>query len=99
MQSRQVDAEMVRSGQGEAERAHTSPAEEYQGIWPSTPSPHRGSMRALQRYRTGEEGRISHLKRRYGMGRSRLKGHEGQKIWTEWGILAYDADTLDVRAR
>jgi hypothetical protein len=43
--------------------------------------------------------RISHLKRRYGMGRSRLKGHEGQRIWTEWGILAYDADTLAVRAR
>jgi transposase, IS5 family len=55
--------------------------------------------RRLQRYRTGEEGRISHLKRRYGMGRSRLKGHHGQRIWTEWAILAYDADTLGVRAR
>ncbi len=59
----------------------------------------RRTNRRLQRYRTGEEGRISHLKRRYGMGRSRLKGHEGQRIWTEWGILAYDADTLAVRAR
>jgi IS5 family transposase len=58
----------------------------------------RTSLR-LQRYRTGEEGRISHLKRRYGMGRSRLKGHEGQRIWTEWGILAYNADTLAVRAQ
>ena len=58
----------------------------------------RRTNRRLQRYRTGEEGRISHLKRRYGMGRSRLKGAEGQRIWTEWGILAYDADTLAIRA-
>jgi len=58
----------------------------------------RRTSRRLQRYRTGEEGRISHLKRRYGMGRSRLKGAEGQKIWTEWGILAYNADTLAIRA-
>jgi transposase, IS5 family len=57
------------------------------------------TQRRLRRYRTGEEGRISHLKRRYGMGRSRLKGHEGQQIWSEWGILAYNADTLAVRTR
>ncbi len=59
----------------------------------------RRTNRRLQRYRTGKEGRISHLKRRYGMGRSRLKGKEGQQIWTEWGILTYNADTLAVRAR
>jgi len=59
----------------------------------------RRTNRRMQRYRTGKEGRISHLKRRYGMGRSRLKGTEGQQIWTEWGILAYDADTLAVRAQ
>jgi IS5 family transposase len=59
----------------------------------------RRTNRRLQRYRTGAEGRISHLKRRYGMGRSRLKGAEGQQIWTEWGILAYNADTLTIRAR
>ncbi|MGH2880341.1 MAG: transposase [Solirubrobacteraceae bacterium] len=58
----------------------------------------RHTNRRLQRYRTGEEGRISYLKRCYGMGRSRLKGNEGQKIWTEWGILAYNADTLAIRA-
>jgi IS5 family transposase len=57
----------------------------------------RRTNRRLQRYRTGTEGRISHLKRRYGLDRSRLKGHEGQQIWTEWAILAYDADTLAVR--
>ena len=32
------------------------------------------TQRRLARYRTGEEGRISHLKRRYGLDRSRLKG-------------------------
>ena len=57
------------------------------------------TQRRLRRYRTGAEGRISHLKRRYGLGRSRLKGDEGRQIWTEWGILAYDLDTLAVRAR
>jgi IS5 family transposase len=59
----------------------------------------RRTNRRLARYRTGEEGRLSHLKRRYGLDRSRLKGHEGQQIWTEWAILAYDADTLAQRAR
>jgi hypothetical protein len=33
------------------------------------------------------------------MGRTRLNGTEGQKTWTEWAILAYDADTLAIRAR
>jgi len=59
----------------------------------------RRTQRRLARYRTGAEGRISHLKRRYGMGRSRLKGHHGQQIWTEWSILAYNADTLAIRTR
>jgi len=57
------------------------------------------TTRRLRRYRTGEEGRISHLKRRYGLDRSRLKGDEGRQIWTEWGILAYNLDTLAVRTR
>ena len=51
----------------------------------------------MQRYRTGEEGRISHLKRRDGLDRSRLKAHDGQQIWTEWSILTYNADTLAIR--
>jgi IS5 family transposase len=59
----------------------------------------RRTRRRLARYRTGAEGRISHLKRRYGLDRSRLKGHHGQQIWTEWAILAYNADTLAVRTR
>ena len=57
------------------------------------------TTRRLRRYRTGEEGRISHLKRRYGLDRSRLKGDQGRRVWTEWAILAYNTDTLAVRER
>ena len=57
------------------------------------------TQRRMRRYRTGAEGRISHLKRRYGLDRSRLKGDEGRQIWTEWAILAYNTDTLAVRER
>jgi IS5 family transposase len=57
------------------------------------------TQRRMQRYRTGAEGWISHLKRGYGLDRSRLKGDEGQQIWTGWSILAYNADTLSVRTR
>jgi transposase, IS5 family len=57
----------------------------------------RHSTRRLARYRTGEEGRISHLKRRYGLDRSRLRGDHGQQIWSEWAILAYNSDTLAIR--
>jgi IS5 family transposase len=59
----------------------------------------RRTRRRRARYRTGIEGRISHLKRRYGLRRSRLKGYEGMKIWTGWAILAYDLDTLAIRIR
>jgi transposase, IS5 family len=59
----------------------------------------RRTQRRLARYRTGAEGRISHLKRGYGMNRSRLKGDEGRQIWTGWSILTYNADTLAVRGR
>jgi IS5 family transposase len=58
----------------------------------------RRTQRRLQRYRTGAEGRISHLKRGYGLNRSRLKGHHGQQITTGWAILAYNADTFAIRA-
>jgi len=61
--------------------------------------PSKRTQRRLRRYRTGEEGRISHLKRRYGLDRSRLKGDQGRQIWTEWAILAYNLDTLAVRTR
>jgi transposase, IS5 family len=57
----------------------------------------RRTQRRLGRYRTGSEGRISHLKRGYGLRRSRLKDHQGMQTWTGWAILTYNLDTLAVR--
>jgi IS5 family transposase len=58
----------------------------------------RRTQRRLARYRTGSEGRISHLKRGYGLRRSRLKDHQGMQTWTAWSILTYNLDTLAIRA-
>jgi IS5 family transposase len=59
--------------------------------------PSRRSKKRLASYRAGAEGRISHLKRGYGMRRSRLRGHAGARTWTGWGILTYNLDTLAVQ--
>jgi transposase, IS5 family len=56
----------------------------------------RRTQRRMARYRTGVEGRISHLKRSYGLRRSRLKGEPAAKTWTAWTILAYNLDTLAI---
>jgi IS5 family transposase len=53
----------------------------------------RRTRRRRQRYRTGAEGRVSHLKRGYGLRRSRLKGDEGHQIWDGWAAFTYNADT------
>ncbi len=53
----------------------------------------RRTRRRRKRYRTGAEGRISHLKRGYGLNRSRLKGNEGHQIWDGWATLTYNAET------
>jgi transposase, IS5 family len=58
----------------------------------------RRTRRRLARYRTGCEGRISHLKRGDGLRRSRLRGHHGQRIWTGWAVQAYNLDTLAIQA-
>ena len=57
----------------------------------------RRTRKRRARYRTGIEGRISHLKRGYGLRRTRLKGDDGMRTWTGWAILAYDLDTLAIR--
>jgi transposase, IS5 family len=56
------------------------------------PSPR--TRRRLKCYRVGSEGRIAHLKRQYAVGRSRLRGAEGARIWETWSVLAYNLDTL-----
>jgi IS5 family transposase len=52
----------------------------------------------LASYRTGSEGRISHLKRDYGLRRSRLKGEQGTKTSVGWSALAYNLDTYALYA-
>lgn len=61
------------------------------------PAAGKRTARRLTRYRVGCEGRISHLKRRYGLRRSRLKGKDGATTWVGWTILAYNLDTLAIR--
>jgi IS5 family transposase len=56
------------------------------------------TQRRLARYRTGAEGRISHLKRRHGLRRSRLKGGQGERTWTGWAVLAYNIETYGAHA-
>lgn len=58
----------------------------------------RRTQRRLARYRVGVEGRISHLKRRHGLRRSRLKGGEGAHTWTGWAVFAYNVETYGVYA-
>jgi IS5 family transposase len=57
----------------------------------------RHSDRRLAKYRVGCEGRISHLKRRYGARRSRLKGQAGARTSVGWSVLTYNLDTLAIR--
>lgn len=52
------------------------------------------AWRRRYRFRAGAEGRISALKRRYGIRRSRLKGHSGVRIWIGLGILANNLDRM-----
>jgi transposase, IS5 family len=58
----------------------------------------RRPKKRLAGYRVGAEGRISHLKRGYGLRRARLRGHDGARAWVGWGILTYNLDTLAARA-
>jgi transposase, IS5 family len=57
----------------------------------------RRAKKRLAGYRVGAEGRISHLKRGYGLRRSRLRGHHGARTWVGWGLSAYNLDTLAAR--
>jgi transposase, IS5 family len=59
--------------------------------------PSRRSKKRLASYRAGAEGRISHLKRGYGLRRSRLRGHDRARTWTGWAILTYNLATLTVQ--
>jgi IS5 family transposase len=42
------------------------------------------------KWRTGCEGRISHLKRDYAWRRTRLRGHNGARTWCGYGVFAHN---------
>jgi transposase, IS5 family len=51
---------------------------------------HARGFRRLVKWRTGCEGRISHLKHRYGWDRTRMDGIGGARIWCGHGVLAHN---------
>jgi transposase, IS5 family len=51
---------------------------------------HSPDFRELVKWRTGCEGRISHLKRRYGWNRSLADGRDRTATWCGYGILAHN---------
>ena len=56
------------------------------------PKQHTRAWRRRYRWRAGAEGRISALKRGYGLRRTRLKGYRGARIWTGFGVLTSNID-------
>lgn len=42
------------------------------------------------KWRTGSEGRISHLKHAYDWNRTHIDGIDGARIWTGQGVLAHN---------
>jgi len=51
---------------------------------------HSASFRRAYRWRAGIEGRISVLKRRFGLARCRYHGEQGMERWVGWGVLAHN---------
>src|ERR671919_568755 len=51
---------------------------------------HTRGFRRLVKWRTGSEGRISHLKHRYGWDRTLMDGIDGARIWCGHGVLAHN---------
>ena len=51
---------------------------------------HRPAFRRAYRFRAGVEGRISLLKRRFGLARCRYHGEAGMERWVGFGILAHN---------
>jgi IS5 family transposase len=53
-------------------------------------------FRKLIKWRTGSEGRISHLKHSWGWERTMLDGIDGTRAWCGWGVLAHNATKIAV---
>src|SRR5439155_20775932 len=50
----------------------------------------RPAFRRAARFRAGIEGRISVLKRGFGLRRCRYHGRDGMERWVGWGVLAHN---------
>ncbi|MGC7103161.1 ISNCY family transposase [Amycolatopsis lurida] len=59
---------------------------------------HSRPFRRLVKWRTGAEGRISHLKRQSGWNRTRLDGIHGTRTWCGHGILAHNLAKISALA-
>ncbi|MBF6332418.1 ISNCY family transposase [Nocardia transvalensis] len=59
---------------------------------------HSPGFRRLVKWRTGSEGRISHLKHAYGWDRSRLDGRTGAAIWCGYGVFAHNLTKIGALA-
>ena len=59
---------------------------------------HNRHFRETIKWRTGCEGRISHLKRNYGWNRTRLDTIEGARTWTGHGIFAHNLTKITALA-
>jgi IS5 family transposase len=51
---------------------------------------HTRGFRRLVKGRTGSEGRISHLKHRFGWDRTLMDGIDGARIWCGQGVFAHN---------
>ena len=56
------------------------------------------NWRRRYRFRSGIEGRISALKRRFGLARTRLRGLDGGRIWVGYGVFAHNLHQFAVLA-
>jgi transposase, IS5 family len=56
------------------------------------------AFRRLRNWRVGIEARISHLKRSFGLRRTRLRGLGGARTWVGLGIFAYNLQRMTVVA-
>ena len=55
-------------------------------------------FRTLVKWRTGSEGRVSHLKHNFGFERTMLDGIAGAETWCGWGLLAHNSVKISALA-
>ena len=60
---------------------------------------HADTFIAAVKWRTGCEGRISHLKRDCGWRRTRLPGHNGARTWCAHGVFAHNLVKINQHRR